>query len=198
MNVMAQIESTIKAGGPMDAITNILNQFEQEIQDEQVAHQELYDRQTEECDSEIKFRQGEIREANDAIHEAANTLDSCESQHQRAKTDLKNSENQLANARQSLGELTRRKIEYDYAHTTFVTASNMALDAFPHCYKLLDELENGSASFVQITSHVTKMVPNVAKVTNLKHMNGLLATLAQVAGLGNADRVAVAKIRDTL
>jgi hypothetical protein len=31
MNVMAQVEATLKNGGPMDAITNILAEFENEI-----------------------------------------------------------------------------------------------------------------------------------------------------------------------
>lgn len=38
MQVMAQVESTLKSGGPMDAITKILADFEDEIKQEQVDH----------------------------------------------------------------------------------------------------------------------------------------------------------------
>lgn len=41
---MAQVESTIKNGGPMDAITKVLEEFEEEIKQEQVAHQELFEK----------------------------------------------------------------------------------------------------------------------------------------------------------
>jgi hypothetical protein len=38
MNVMAQVEEQLKSGGPMDAITRILAEFEEEIHAEQLAH----------------------------------------------------------------------------------------------------------------------------------------------------------------
>jgi len=44
MNVMTQVEATIKAGGPLDAITRILAEFEQELRNEQIAHDALYEK----------------------------------------------------------------------------------------------------------------------------------------------------------
>jgi hypothetical protein len=38
MSVMAQVEAHLKNGGPMDAITRILAEFEQSIHAEQLAH----------------------------------------------------------------------------------------------------------------------------------------------------------------
>lgn len=132
----------------MDAITDILAQFEDEITSEQVAHQELFTRQTTECDSEIDFRSKEIKEAELAIQEAQNTLESCQGQKQRADTDQKQATGQLSNVRTSLGTLNRQKVEWDYQVETRLEASKMALNAFPECYRLLDELENGGASLL--------------------------------------------------
>lgn len=75
----------------------------------------------------------------------------------------------------------------------------MAIDAFPEIFRILDELDNGGASLVQLTSHLTRMVPDVAKSQAMEHMNGLLATLAQVTMAatteGANDKAAVEKIR---
>lgn len=84
----------------------------------------------------------------------------------------------MANARQSLGTLERKKIGWDYHYETFKVSSKMALDAFPEIYRLMDEIANGGESFVQLTSHVTKMMPHVAKVGAMKGMNPVLYALA--------------------
>lgn len=144
----------------------------------------------------MEFRRTEIREANDAIHEATNTLESCQGQKQRAESDLKQAENQLATARLHLGKLTRKKIEWDYHYETFTHANKMALDAFPECYRLLDELENGNAQLVQLTSHVTKMVPHVTRARAMKSMNEVMSVLAQMNT--SYDKAAIDKVRNVL
>merc|ERR1712113_437630 len=84
MNVMVQVEAHLKANGPMDAITRILNEFEQEINAEQLAADQLYERQTAECEDEFAFRLAEIAEAQAAITEATETLQGAQQQLARA------------------------------------------------------------------------------------------------------------------
>jgi hypothetical protein len=67
----------------------------------------------------------------------------------------------------SLGILNRKKIEWDYGFETYVHASKLALEAFPECYRLLDELSSGTTSFVEVTKHVTKMVPHVSNTRSM-------------------------------
>jgi len=38
MNVMAQVEEQLKANGPLDAITRVLDEYKEEIHAEQLAH----------------------------------------------------------------------------------------------------------------------------------------------------------------
>lgn len=102
----------------------------------------------------------------------------------------------MTNARLHLGKLTRKKIEWDYHYETFTHATKMALDAFPECYRLLDELENGSAQLVQLTSHVTKMVPHVSRARAMQNMNEVMSVLAQMTT--SYDKVAIDKVRNVL
>lgn len=44
MAVMTQVEATMKNKGPLDAVTRILDEYEQEITAEQVAHDALYEK----------------------------------------------------------------------------------------------------------------------------------------------------------
>lgn len=105
----------------------------------------------------------------------------------------------MANARQSLGTLERKKIGWDYNYETFKVSSKMALDAFPMIYQLMDEIANGGESFVQLTQHVTKMVPHIAKVGAMKGMNPVLYALAQMTtNISNNDKVFFEKIKGTI
>jgi hypothetical protein len=44
MNIMTQVEATMKNGGPLDAITRLLDEYDSEIRNEQIAHDALYEK----------------------------------------------------------------------------------------------------------------------------------------------------------
>lgn len=95
-----------------------------------------------------------------------------------------------------MGTLERKKITWDYTYQTFTVSSKMALEAFPEIYRLMDEIANGGESFVQLTSHVTKMVPHIAKVGAMKTMNPMLSALATLTtNISNNDKVFFEKMK---
>lgn len=44
MTLLTQVEAKLKSGGPLDTITKMLNDFKSEITDEQVTHDNLWER----------------------------------------------------------------------------------------------------------------------------------------------------------
>jgi hypothetical protein len=60
MTVLTQVEAKLKAGGPLDAITKMLDDFVATVTEEQAAHDSLYDKQTKECEDEFVFREREV------------------------------------------------------------------------------------------------------------------------------------------
>lgn len=78
--LLTQIEAKLKMGGPLDAITKMLDEFKQTITEEQVAHDNLYEKQKKACDEELEFRGKEISEAEGARRSAKETLDGCVAQ----------------------------------------------------------------------------------------------------------------------
>mmetsp|Transcript_2827 Transcript_2827/g.391 ORF Transcript_2827/g.391 Transcript_2827/m.391 type:complete len:94 (-) Transcript_2827:100-381(-) len=57
MTLLTQVESKLKAGGPLNAITDMLKEFVDTVTEEQVAHDKLYQDQKVECDEEFEFRE---------------------------------------------------------------------------------------------------------------------------------------------
>lgn len=56
MNVMLEVETKLKTKAPIDAILNILRDFRDAVNVEQVNHDEIYTSQQAECESENHFR----------------------------------------------------------------------------------------------------------------------------------------------
>lgn len=88
MAVMTQVEATMKAKGPLDAVTATLDEYENEIRQEQVAHDALYEKQTKECNEEFEFRTEEIKDGTEAGEEARERLATCQAQKRRAEIAL--------------------------------------------------------------------------------------------------------------
>jgi len=187
MTLMAQVDEKIKAGGPYDAITRILDEFEQGIQDEQTKHNELHAENQASCAEEISFRQNAVREAEGAIKEATVTLEGCESQLNRAKADLRASENQLANTRQSLGILERERIEQHEIFQKDQIAYDALINGIAEALQIVEELRSGSASFVQMTKHTNKLMLSAAQTRSVAGLTSIMSTLVQVQSAGNAD-----------
>lgn len=92
----------MKSGGPLEAILKLLDNFRTTVTEEQVAHDNLHEKQTKECESEFEFRRKEVSDAEAAVRAAQETLDGCTAQRVRAKSDLEITKNQLGENRQTL------------------------------------------------------------------------------------------------
>lgn len=182
LNLMVQIESHIKSGGPMNAITNILGEFKTEIENEQTAANELAEENAESCKEEIAFRDNAITEATLAVKEATTTLDGCVTQLARAESDLKAADNQLAASRQQLGQLERARIEESALYQADIIAFKALHNGIGEALKMIEEMAAGQASFVQVSKHINKVVLMAVQVKQLDSLAGVLSALVQLKG----------------
>lgn len=180
LNLMVQIESHIKNGGPMDAITNILGDFKTEIENEQIAANELAEENAASCTEELTFRDNAIKEATLAVKEATTTLDGCVTQLARAELDLKAADNQLAASRQQLGQLERARIEESALYQTDIIAFKALHNGIGEALTMIDQMAAGQGSFVQVSKHINKVVLMAVQVKQLDGMAGLLTALVQL------------------
>lgn len=126
MTLMTQVESKLKSGGPLDAITKALDDFQASITVEQTSHDNLLKKQTGECETEFTFRNREIGDANGALKEATETLDGCTTQNQRAEGDFAMTKKQLSENRNFLGSLVEtRKREAKFFDVETETYQNI-------------------------------------------------------------------------
>jgi hypothetical protein len=88
MKVFAQVEQTLKNGGPLDIVANVLAEFEHDATEEQAAHDQLRARANSECASEFEFRSKEVGDATGALKQGQLTLDGATDQKNRATADL--------------------------------------------------------------------------------------------------------------
>jgi len=181
MNVMVQVEAHLKANGPMDAITRILNEFEQEINAEQLAADQLYERQTAECEDEFAFRLAEIAEAQAAITEATETLQGAQQQLARAKSDLAITKKQIKEKTAELLNVHTVRKREKYAFDTNQGVFAIVHPAIADALEYLDALAAGEVSFVQISRHMNKMLVNCAQLGQAHHMAPVMGALAQLA-----------------
>jgi ABC-type microcin C transport system permease subunit YejB len=78
MSVLSQVEAKLKAGGPVEQVIRLLEEYEEQIRTEQANHDALYERQTVECEDEAAYRAQEVKEATSALADGRSQLSSCE------------------------------------------------------------------------------------------------------------------------
>lgn len=81
------MEAKLAAGSPFDTVNQMLQDFKNSVTSEQIAHDDLYQRQKNECDSEISFRNGQIQEASKILSVATNQLNLCTFQRTKAQAE---------------------------------------------------------------------------------------------------------------
>jgi len=181
MTLLTQVESKLKAGGPLDAINRLLNDFVTEVTSEQAQHDQLFASQQTECTSETSFRVSEIASATSAIQEGQETLDGCNSQRVRAEQDHDVTSRQLSESRNflSLVEETRRREAYAFETASEVfQASSRAVD---EALLIIEEIWSGEASFLQLAKHMNGMLKDAVKIRKVHHLMGVMSALSQLA-----------------
>lgn len=197
MTVLTQVESKLKTGGPLDAITKMLDEFVTAVTEEQVQHDELFEKQNAECEDEFSFRKKEVADAVAAMREAQETLDGCQAQHVRATGDLAITKKQLSENRAFLAtiEATRRREAYNFE--TKATAFTMLTQAIEDALVILQEIWDGQATFLQIARHTNNMLLDSVKLRKAHMMAPIMSALAQLAQADiQADEGLLEKVRD--
>jgi predicted nucleic acid-binding Zn-ribbon protein len=199
MTLLTQVEAKLKAGGPLDAITRMLDEFVTEVTEEQVQHDELYATQQRECADEFSFRESEIAQASSALSEAQETLDGCNSQKVRAEQDYEVTKRQLAENRNFLALVEDTRIREAYAFETKRGVYDVTGRAIEEALTILEEIWAGEASFLQLTKHVNGMLKNAVKIRKVHHLTGLMSALAQLAAKDTqADEALLERVKTLL
>lgn len=97
MNVMMEVENKLKNKSPLEAILNVLNDYRDAVNQEQVAHDEIHSVQQNECDTENEFRAAQVQDATNVLRDSSAQLRACENQKVRAQNELEVNEAQTFN-----------------------------------------------------------------------------------------------------
>lgn len=199
MTLLTQVEAKLKSGGPLDAITRLLEDFVTEVTEEQVQHDQLFASQQKECADEFGFRESEIQQANAALAEAQETLDGCNSQQVRAQQDLQTTRKQLAEDRNFLAliEDTRRREAYQFETSTNVYQT--VTRAVDEALVILEEIWSGESSFAQLSKHMNSLLKSSVKVRKVHFLSGVMAAMSQLASKDlQADEALLEKVKTLL
>jgi PBP1b-binding outer membrane lipoprotein LpoB len=199
MTLLTQVEAKLKMGGPLDAITKLLEDFVTEVTEEQVQHDQLWASQQKQLAEEYAFRESEIQQAEAALAEAQETLDGCNSQQVRAEQDLDTTKRQLAEDRNFLAlvEETRRREAYAFeTETTIYQTVSRAID---EALAILEEIWSGESSFLQLSKHMNGLVKSAVKIRKVHLLSGVMAAMSQLASKDlQADEALLEKVKTLL
>jgi len=102
MNVMMEVENKLKNKSPLEAILNVLNDYRDAVNQEQVAHDEIHSTQERECNTENEFRAAQVQDATNVLRDSSAQLRACQNQKIRAENDLEVNEAQTFNNEEHL------------------------------------------------------------------------------------------------
>jgi hypothetical protein len=184
VNVMTQIESMMKSGGPIEMVHEVLSEFENEITAEQAAHDGLNEQATTECEKETDFRRREVNDAVATLREATATYEGAVDQQRRANSDLKAAESALLETRDRLRILGERReaeaaqFASDQATYEFNTAN------VDEVVEFLDTLLEGEGEFEELAQMGQKLMKGAIKASKVEHFANTFAVLAALANKG--------------
>ena len=102
MNVMMEVENKLKNKSPLEAILNVLNDYRDAVNQEQVSHDEIHSTQERERNSENEFRAAQVQDATNVLRDSSAQLRACQNQKIRAENDLEVNEAQTFNNEEHL------------------------------------------------------------------------------------------------
>lgn len=184
MKVFAQVEETLKNGGPLDIVANVLGEFESDATAEQNAHDQLRARATSECNSEFEYRSKQVGDAVGALKQGKTTLDGCVDQQNRAVADLTFTRKVAGETDTMIHILTTsRQAEItsfaEYQESYEFNAANL-----DEAVELVAAVVSGQASMIQLVKHSQKMLRNSVKLGATEKFATMMSIFAQ---LGNKE-----------
>lgn len=194
MEVMMQVESMIQAGNPFETIQGMLDGFKNQVNAEQIAHDDVHTRQQNECDGEISFRVTEVTDATNVLRDATNQLNRCSIQRAKAQAQLTTTQDFLIQSRQHLeaiaGVRRAQQENFSRAAITFHDAVKALEDAID----LANELQTGAASFSQMADHTGKMMKHAIDLGKTGSYAAVFAAIAKMSFAQQADQADVERL----
>lgn len=197
--VLTQVETQLKMGGPLDAITKALDDFATAIDEEQATHDALKEKQDVECEDEFKLREQAVAEAEGALKEAQETLDGCKAQKTRAEGDLAITKKQLAENKQFLINAQNTRNKEHYAFETLQGKHEQVVAAIDAAIQYINDFaaaEQKGQSFVQLTKHANKILVMAVQLQTVHHMGPALSALSQLGSMEENDDAFIEELKN--
>ncbi|EGR29383.1 hypothetical protein IMG5_156800, partial [Ichthyophthirius multifiliis] len=181
ITIMSQVQTKLTTNGPINDIADLLFNYFQEIIQEQINHDTLFERQKKECDEEAEYRAKEVKDGQQAHDSAQVTLEHCNSQNNRAERDLSNNLDEQQKTRVYLQNLilTREQQAAKFQEDTQSYKANSA--AVDEAISILQEIWSGQSEFIQLSRHVNKMLKHAISMRKVNKIAPLMAAFAQLS-----------------
>ncbi|CAD8173819.1 unnamed protein product [Paramecium pentaurelia] len=167
--VFAEVESKLQTNSPLDAVLNVLKQFKEAVNEEQVNHDQIYDIEYNECDSEFEFRNKEVEDASNVVRDSTAQLNICKTSKIRTTNQQEVNQQQLFTYQEHLTLiLTTAENEQAYFKKRGRDYED-SLHAIDEALDILSGIVNGRKSFVELSSISKQLLQtsfNIQKTIN--------------------------------
>lgn len=197
MKVFAEVEQTLKNGGPLDIVANVLAEFEHDATEEQAAHDLLRTRANAECAAEFEFRSKEVGDATGALKQGQLTLDGATDQKNRATADLSFTRKVLAESRHLLVVSAASREAEVTAFAEYQAAYEFNAAQMDEVVEFVDAFIAGESSFVQIVKQTHKILRNAIKLGAAEKFATLMSIFAQLS-TGESDNEFLEQLRNVV
>ncbi|CAD8099022.1 unnamed protein product [Paramecium primaurelia] len=180
MNIMVEVENKIKTHSPLDSIKGVLNSFKSAVAEEQNGHDDVYNAQKVECDSEISYRRAEVEDANGTLKIANGILKTATILLKKTQATLGETENILNTVSQHISLINDARKEDTQSYNRGAVTFNDAINAIDDSIDLATALAKGEASLVQVADMTTKLMKSAIATKMNKVFMQAIGALAQI------------------
>ncbi|CAD8080856.1 unnamed protein product [Paramecium primaurelia] len=200
--VMAEVEAKLKNKSPLDAILNVLRDFRDAVNTEQVNHDEIYNTQQAECASEHEFRSRQVQDAQTVLRDSTAALNVCSTSKIRTTNIQEVNQQQYQSAQEHMATvLNAAETEAGYFKRRGRDYED-ALHAIDEAQDILASIYSGSGSFAEISRVSKSMLQTAFNINETAKFAPIFYAFAQLAAQeGQLDESAlerVAQLLDTL
>lgn len=182
MQIMTEVESKLKSGHASETVNGVLDGFKDAVNQEQAIHDEVYQKQKNECDSEIGYRKTEVEDATNTLRDANLQIRGCTMQQGKTQSALASTGDNLIQNNQHLDLINDVRRQETANFNKAAVSFNDAINAIDDCIDLAGTFATGGGSFVQVakmTARLAKHAVKLGKSSAYKAAMGALVQLTQ-------------------
>ncbi|CAD8080378.1 unnamed protein product [Paramecium primaurelia] len=197
--VMAEVEAKLKNKSPLDAILNVLRDFRDAVNTEQVNHDEIYNIQVTECESEDAFRRAEVTDASNVLRDSTAALNVAQTSKIRATNQQEVNQQQYFSAQEHLNSvLSAAETEAGYFKRRGRDYED-ALHAIDEASDILATIYSGSGSFAEISRVSKSMLQTAFNIKETAKFAPVFYAFSQLAAQeGQLDESALERVAQLL